>query len=81
VRNCAKLELLNLSNNHLQSLPADIGHLINLKHLDLFKNQLTSVPSTIGTYAATHRADSCNVVIGKSASDDQDGMPHATIIA
>lgn len=48
VRNCAKLELLNLSNNRLRSLPSEVGVLVELRQLDVFKNHLEALPAEIG---------------------------------
>ena len=42
------LQVLNLSNNQLQSLPAEIGNLHNLQKLDLSNNQLQSLAAEIG---------------------------------
>jgi hypothetical protein len=39
---------LNLSNNHLSSLPLHLDTLTKLKRLDLANNQLTELPSNIG---------------------------------
>ena len=41
------LQYLSLSNNQLQSLPAEIGNLRNLKKLDLSNNQLLSLQTKI----------------------------------
>jgi Leucine-rich repeat (LRR) protein len=38
---------LELGNIKLTSLPAEIGHLINLQQLWLYNNQLTSLPAEI----------------------------------
>ena len=35
---------LDLSNNHLQSLPESFGNLISLQKLDLYSNQLSTLP-------------------------------------
>lgn len=43
------LELLNLDNNHLTSLPDSLGSLYNLKRLFIASNKLQSLPSTLGT--------------------------------
>ena len=39
---------LDLSDENLTSLPAEIGKLKNLMHLDLCFNKLTSLPAEIG---------------------------------
>ena len=39
---------LGLRNNHLTSLPAEIGRLTNLMTLSLGENRLTSLPAEIG---------------------------------
>ena len=39
------LQYLSLSNNQLQSLPAEIGNLRNLQYLYLYNNKLQSLPS------------------------------------
>ncbi len=36
------------NNNHLQTLPAEIGQLVNLTEFNLSRNQLTAVPPEIG---------------------------------
>lgn len=43
-----KLEFLDLSSNHLETLPSSITELINLESLLLFDNRLTSLPEDIG---------------------------------
>ena len=35
---------MDLSKNHLESLPDDFGNLTRLQHLDLLQNQLTLLP-------------------------------------
>ena len=40
-----KITNLNLENNQLESLPAEIGNLINLQTLELESNQLESLPA------------------------------------
>lgn len=42
-----KLEVLDLSDNDLQSIPCEIGHLYNLKNLNLSYNSLRSIPQKI----------------------------------
>ena len=42
------LDVLELDNNQLSSLPAEIGNLINLLQLHLSNNQLRSLPAGIG---------------------------------
>ena len=42
------IKKINLSNNQLQSLPAEIGNLRNLQILGLYNNQLQSLPAEIG---------------------------------
>ena len=39
---------MNLDDNQLTSVPAEIGQLTSLRELDLSGNQLTSVPAEIG---------------------------------
>jgi len=39
---------LNLQDNQLVSLPAEIGHLRSLRELNLGGNQLTTMPAEIG---------------------------------
>ena len=39
------LDTLDLSNNQLRSLPAEIGKLVNLQYLYLHNNQLSSLPA------------------------------------
>jgi len=39
---------LNLSNQNIKSLPAEIGRLTNLRELILYNNQMTSVPKELG---------------------------------
>ena len=48
IRGAAKLELLNLTNNKIEYLPADIGKLRELRCLELFKNKLSTLPKEIG---------------------------------
>jgi hypothetical protein len=43
------LEILNLHNNKLQSLPPEIGLMANLQTLDLSYNQLQFLPAEIGS--------------------------------
>jgi len=42
------LQALNLSNNHLNNLPAEIGQLGNLQALNLSNNHLNNLPAEIG---------------------------------
>lgn len=35
---------IDLSQNQIVSLPADLGRLVALQHLDLYNNKLTSLP-------------------------------------
>ena len=42
------MKKLYLYNNQLNSLPVEIGNLINLQYLDLVNNQLNSLPVEIG---------------------------------
>ena len=42
------LRVLQLGDNQLTSLPAEIGQLTSLMVLDLRGNQLTSLPAEIG---------------------------------
>jgi CCR4-NOT transcription complex subunit 6 len=42
------LTKLYLNNNRLVSIPAEIGHLRNLAHLDLSLNQITTLPAEMG---------------------------------
>jgi len=48
IGNLINLEILNIGNNQLTSLPETIGNLTNLKYLDIGNNQLTILPETIG---------------------------------
>ena len=40
--------ILYLYNNQLQSIPTEIGQLLNLNKLYLYNNQLQSIPTEIG---------------------------------
>ena len=42
------LEVLDLAENDLTSIPPEIGQLVNLTKLDLFGNNLTVIPAEIG---------------------------------
>jgi Leucine-rich repeat (LRR) protein len=42
------LTRLNLTNNRLSVLPTDIDKLVNLKELILERNQLSTLPITVG---------------------------------
>ena len=46
------LEVLNLAENRLEALPADIGALANLVRLGLKGNRLTALPDSIGSLTA-----------------------------
>ena len=46
VRNM-NIQILNLHNNSLKSIPKEIGNLTNLKILDLSENKITELPSSI----------------------------------
>lgn len=48
-RSLPAVEYLNLSENRLETLPAEIGELTELKHLDLSKNDLISIPKQLNT--------------------------------
>jgi Leucine-rich repeat (LRR) protein len=43
-----KITELDLNCNNLNTIPAEIGKLINLKELDLYNNNLTIIPEEIG---------------------------------
>ena len=47
ITSCKSLESLLLSGNRLVSLPEKLGDLSNLTYLDLSKNSLSSLPSTM----------------------------------
>lgn len=42
-----QLESLNLGNNILEELPAELGHLVNLKKLHLFANHIIILSSFV----------------------------------
>lgn len=48
-RNLPAVEQFNLSENSLKILPAEIGELTELKHLDISKNDLISIPKQLNT--------------------------------
>ena len=43
------IEHLNLQDNHLTTIPSEIGSLTNLKKLNLSRNMLKTLPSSIFT--------------------------------
>ena len=43
---------MNLGDNQLTSVPAEIGQLTSLRELVLYDNQLTSLPAEIGQLAS-----------------------------
>ena len=44
------LQTLDLNNNQLENMPAEIGKLVNLQYLDLNNNQLENMPAEIGKF-------------------------------
>lgn len=46
-----------MSKNHLQSLPDNIGSLVNLKSLDLLGNELKTLPASFGELKALQWLD------------------------
>ena len=49
------LQCLNLSNDNLMSIPAEIENLISLQELYLYSNSLTSIPAEIGNLASLQK--------------------------
>jgi hypothetical protein len=43
-----------IRNNQLITIPAEIGHLVNLQSFDLSYNQLTTIPAEIGQLVGLH---------------------------
>jgi Leucine-rich repeat (LRR) protein len=65
----AELVELDLSGNSLSgSLPAEVRHLSNLKHLNLSNNQFTGVPAEIGQLSRLEILDLSN--------NQLTGLPH-----
>ena len=60
---------VDLEDNQLTSLPAEIGQLASLRELNLRGNQLTSVPAEIGQLTSLTRLDlSANPLTSVSAA-------------
>ena len=58
---------MDLSDNQLSSLPAEIRELTKLEELNLCENQLTSVPAAIGEL----RAAGCLVYLDDGVTFDE----------
>ena len=59
------MKILNLENNQLTSLPAEIGKLEKLERLYLDNNELTSLPAEIGKLEKLEELDLINNPIPK----------------
>ena len=50
-----QLLLLDVSHNHLESVPEEIGHCVSLTTLDVQHNNLTKIPSSVGNLVMLKR--------------------------
>lgn len=50
-----QLLLLDVSHNHLESIPEEIGHCVNLTTLDVQHNNLTKIPASTGNLTQLKR--------------------------
>jgi len=50
-----QLLLLDVSHNHLENIPEEIGHCSNLTTLDVQHNNLTKIPVSVGNLTQLKR--------------------------